>query len=582
MALRRFETHVRIMSNAEYFSTKDNADGTTSLTMGSKPESFDGFTHVHKAIAKNETFFATTMSKVVDHAMAGQSTAILLCGPPGSGRSQTMYNVAGPGVVHLMAERLLKLEIERKVFSTVQAYNVRGSHLCDTMKDNVTVSRRDFGQPVGEMVMSQLRLLEKPQDAVVVSSTKKPSTSSFIEFHVYTPVLARSERRDAFARIVFVDLASFDTVTPSDLQELTTAINQHNSGAVDNWSACELTKLMESFLLGSKAVMCIGTVIGRKELAEQTANTLRFISALSKMRFTPRLVQIVAPVHLSAFPNSLLQFASEREKVLDAEHSVGEKSVFDAVRKLILLRLDELRGLLSGGDFDIQEARQAMHEQGSQLSTQLRDQREAESSKLQETIQKKNDLERKIAHCLKILGEINDKSSALEREQLCERSRFQMEGSATESELDRRRKGEQKRSREMMELVEQEKQFQEEVRRSNDDSHRTFSSVQHITSQMNFENAMDKIAFKKRRLEERLENAALKARACIKSTQEDRERKGRAARLSNMESKVQVKKAVAASIERSATKNSRVRPDSRSKSRSLPRSATPERPVALF
>ena len=170
--LKRVETHIRVMASPGQFHGITPTTVTLPATAGAPPRTYGPFTRVRDDAAAqgNQAFFDETLKSVAHSAAAGQSHTVLVCGPPASGRSQTVYNVTAPGIIQLMAEELLKQDL----VVTWSAFSVRGAKAHDAFTGNA-VAVQSLPSPMGPLPLASVKPLEK---ALVVAKFHTVTCSS--------------------------------------------------------------------------------------------------------------------------------------------------------------------------------------------------------------------------------------------------------------------------------------------------------------------------------------------------------------------------------------------------------------------
>jgi hypothetical protein len=543
--LRRVETHVRIMAERDNISATDRSLDyrDPSLPFGG---SFAGFTQVHRDDNQYcEKFFQRSLLKIAGNAAAGQSHTVLICGPPRSGRSQTMYDVMGKGAVHLMADALLAIP---DVVVHYTAHHVRGPSCYDSFTDK-PIAFTEVPAPVGAFPLSTVKELGRAGDAVVVPAAKKATSSCIIAFHVYKRSAGSDapQRKDAFAIVTFVDLCSFEDNCAEDLNLLSSTIDKVARGSDPEFDRCMLTRLLQASLVGGRTLTLVTAVTGSKSTARAACAALDFTLRAGKIGQIAPLCQLVAPRWQAELPADAHQAAAELQTRAVNAQQRGVAAAYSCILSLVSQKQASCR-VMFGENEGIAAVR---HRLRSNVGTRLQDLQSGDAffedrrQRLQQD-QKRcraeaDDLERR---CADLQHRLRDQENALHNVQAI---RNDLEA-ASQLEIARCEADVESALRTKRDIDQREAAFNDAIAMADGHESMLADRVRRAALVLNRDNALNKLDTKRKRIEAALDDAAHRAKEVQERLFDDRQRKSAAARVSRAEAKVNAKAASLATL----------------------------------
>lgn len=530
--LRNVETHVRVMAYPEKLGL-----GSSSVQLRNG-ERFDGFSRVHNDGGDNKAFFQDTLQKLAESACAGQSHTVLCMGPPSSGRSQTIYNVAGKGVVQLMAEELLRRP-DTHVHYT--AHHVRHGHVFDSM-DERPVALQEMPAPVGPMPLSTVKLLEDPAAAVVVPKAKKVTSSCFVQFHVYHTLQAAPGRKDAFATITFVDVATIDETLSSDVAALEACIAQVGTpGAQPPWNACRLTQLLEASFTGGRTLTAIAAVVGHGAKDAAVSHTLRILSSLRKIEQVATLAQVAPPRFVDHLPHALNNLSGQWKRDSNDAYAAGVQTSYHLIRNALQEKQASLRNVLETRNDDLDLARRKLNAELEERCANLKHQSSDARSDGEELLRDTQRAKERVTHLNQELMGVQERIAEGEATM----DELEQDHEATEMHSKLREFEAQRRLHSA--AIQQYEQANAQLAADLADAERrpdaVFEMVQRATLQMNYDNACRKLDARAHRYERILEAANDRAKHASDVSRDELVRRSHMSILENAEAKVQIKEA---------------------------------------
>jgi hypothetical protein len=331
-------------------------------------------------MTSNKEFFDAVIRPCVANAIGGQSYTFLVCGPPQSGRSQTLYGAAAgrePGILELTATELLALGGKKTTTAAATSSALRPSgddiavtystfvamgHSLIDAATNAEAHVKEFPPPLGTIAMPSMALLTDP---LAVASQPKlkvaySHASSFTQFHVYRSLNTEQDLKPAAAAansssnsyssaatssssssggakyamsvLTFIDVAAFSAPTlPPDLQCLTNLVTNLVSGGSDvNFRQCRLTQLLEQSLVGPATLVGIGNISAKPELQQPAGAMLRFLMSLLRMNQVLMLLQLQVPRWVTETSAAMDVLCRQQQLVVQRSYERGVSDFFAA------------------------------------------------------------------------------------------------------------------------------------------------------------------------------------------------------------------------------------------------------------
>lgn len=535
VVLRPVETHIRIMGKPEAFNVT-----TTSVQLHSNPSETFPCTRVHSLSELTSDFYSDTVKRVVHSALGGQSYTVLVCGPAECGRSQTLYGHGSQkGLVQLVAEELLSHP--DAPFVTHCSYNVVGNEAVDAITDQ-PITLREFGPPLGTVAQALMKSLDHAECATVIPKKKRPDSTNFTSFQIYRCIenaAATTSRKDIFSQIQLVDLAPFScNVTPPDVQALTEVVANVTSGRDPLFSRCFLTKLLENSMVGSAALMCVATIIGRSDFELATSATLRFLAEVRRISQVPCLVHTLTPKCWDSFPAIAGDLDRADQSVCDQSYQAGLQAAHTIMAACV------------------QNTLTSAHERVQQIQTGISEQRTKQRSEIAERIAT---LTRRVEQCrteadstLKAAQKLNAENSqskkiarddeAEAQALINEKKRLDQERvnveAASRVRVNAALAASQKRAREYEGVTKDKSMYQSRVEEVETQLMMTGKKVAEIHAACSAMNRLEELQTKKRRLEVALETASSQAQQLNEQNRLARERKSKLSTVTRLEVRV--------------------------------------------
>jgi hypothetical protein len=543
--LRRVETHIRVMGERDNLTLTDRTIDYRDASLPCEG-SFQGFTQVHRDDSRFATsFFDRALSKIASSAAAGQSHTVLVCGPPKSGRSQTMYDVMGPGLVHLTAAALLAIPEATVHYA---AFHVRDMLCIDSFSEQ-PVAVTEMPAPVGPLPLSAVRALEKPEDAVVVPTGKRTSSSCFVTFHVYKRMSNpdAAQRKDTFAIVTFVDLCSFEDAPFQDTQLLGDCVDRINKGVDPQFNRCMLTRLLEPSLVGGRSTCVVTAVTGNKSTSRAACLALDFTARIGRIGQIAPLCQMNVPRWADELPRDIHHLDAERHMRIEKAYAAGVASIYDRLLSFVQSKQDGNRARLAE-DEELDGARRKMQAAlaarletvsggGTDFHSQL-----AELS--QETKRCRTDADEFDRQAATSHQQFRDHEAELKQI----RSVRQDIDAAGQLELVKLDSAREVLEKEVRELDARSAAFRDAIADATGRTSILEERVRRAALIMNRNNALAKLDAKRRRVEDSLDEAAVRAKERYNSMCDERQRKSAAARVSHVEAKIVAKTASLAGL----------------------------------
>jgi hypothetical protein len=392
--LRSVECHVRLLQAPENVSVlRDKSQPFTQFEfcrsggVGGPLSSNSKFqcTSLH-SMTSNKDFFDNVVRPCIANAVGGQSYTFLVCGPPSSGRSQTLYGVAGrdPGMLELTARELLALgastsDLSASVTTTYSSFVCMGTSIVDSPTQAEALVR-EFPPPLGTIALPTMTLLADP--LAVANQPKLKITyahsSSFTQFHVYRSLNTQELKNGgnsnghptngacakyAMAVITFIDLAAFSVPVPPDVQGLVSLVTSLVSGSSDvNFRQSKLTELLEQSLVGPTTLVAIGNVSAKPDLQEPAANMLRFLMKLAQLNQILMLLQLQVPKWVGDTGAAMCSLSQQQSVVVQRAYERGVADFF-TVASGVAGRLSNAQGTFSEVVREAEDVRQDVRQQ---------------------------------------------------------------------------------------------------------------------------------------------------------------------------------------------------------------------------
>ena len=432
--LRSVETHVRILQAPEnILISRDKSQPFTSfeftkpVSAGVGPIASSSSTTSSKfqctslhSMTTNKEFFGAVVRPCVANAIGGQSYTFLVCGPPASGRSQTLYGVAGreTGLLEYTARELLALSASStvgngsgapstaaSVTTTFSSFLSMGDSIVDSQSQS-EVSVREFPPPLGTMPLPQMNLLTDPT-AVAAQPKLKVTyahSSSFSQFHVYRSLStadfnggskaanngaavggpaggpsalanATGNNKYAMSVLTFIDVAAFASPMPADLQILMSLVRSLVTGGSDvNFKQTRLTQLLEQSLVGPTTLVGIGTISAKSEFQESASIMMRFLQDLNKINQVLMLMQLQVPKWLTETGAGLDGLARQRASLMQRSYERGVGDFF-TIAAGVSSRLANVEGafddVLAESEATLREVQEQAHQKITSINREI-------------------------------------------------------------------------------------------------------------------------------------------------------------------------------------------------------------------
>ncbi|KAG8349023.1 hypothetical protein TRVL_00120 [Trypanosoma vivax] len=550
--LRNVECHVRLMSHLENTSTSSSYTSVRikNTQMDTWSDAFT-VTRVHRGTS-TDIFFRDVIAPCVANCMAGQSYLFLVCGPPESGRSQTLYgspHQSAKGIIELAAEELLQYAAGKsrdgthdpgKSCATVthSAFTMRGTHMVET-RDGSPVPIVEFPPPLAATPLPHMQLLDSAQGAVLIPERKTSDTSCVVQFQVYSPVDSLGRR--SMATLTFVDVAAFRQPNCTEIRHLVETVRRV-VGVSEAGDPCfkqtKLTTLLESALVGYVTLVSITTISGRADLYGSACEALRFAETLSRIHQVLMLVHINTPKWFIDAAEKVDALRLTREQLLSDQRARGVHDYYLAVCKWLSQHVGDVDGSFDKLLEEVERIRRDLacevEERTKELQARIHQAQEQCTVQLERTRAAHAATEAQLDRVKRL-----DETMAALNQQLTQRDLFndhrisemRIEISTLESETSMHRQ-------ELARLEKEERLYQNKYKEVVGVLDKYADDLANAQMHYVFATEMNTIGEKKRRLEADLALASHVAHQETDTIRADRERRSKLARLTVMQQKV--------------------------------------------